>query len=83
MDDLESVRQALQQENVKALFCESIANPGGAISDLEALAKLTDVSTGLCCLLVHNSFLTHTYSTHIGDWSSVGRRQYLGDSLLL
>jgi O-acetylhomoserine (thiol)-lyase len=63
VDDLESVRQALQQDNVKALFCESIANPGGAISDLEALAKLTEVSTGLCCLLVHNFLVLHLFNT--------------------
>jgi O-acetylhomoserine/O-acetylserine sulfhydrylase-like pyridoxal-dependent enzyme len=35
-----------QQENVKALFCESIANPGG-ISDLKALAKPIFESIGL------------------------------------
>jgi O-acetylhomoserine (thiol)-lyase len=38
VDDLPSVRDALQRDGVKALFCESLANPGGSVSDLEALA---------------------------------------------
>jgi O-acetylhomoserine (thiol)-lyase len=59
VDDLESVREALAQPNVKALFCESIANPGGAISDLEALSKLTDE---VCVpLVVDNTLATPFY----------------------
>jgi len=42
VDDIESVRDALAQDNVKALFCESIANPGGAISDLDKLGHLCE-----------------------------------------
>ena len=42
VDDIESVKAALAQDNVKCLFCESIANPGGAISDLDALSAATN-----------------------------------------
>ena len=37
MDDIDAVRQAAAAPGVKALFAESIANPGGVISDIEAL----------------------------------------------
>ncbi len=40
-DDLKSVEAAIN-ENTRAIFCESIANPGGYISDLDALAKIAD-----------------------------------------
>eukprot|EP00281_Chroomonas_sp_CCMP1168_P019846 CAMPEP_0206227754 /NCGR_PEP_ID=MMETSP0047_2-20121206/8796_1 /ASSEMBLY_ACC=CAM_ASM_000192 /TAXON_ID=195065 /ORGANISM="Chroomonas mesostigmatica_cf, Strain CCMP1168" /LENGTH=444 /DNA_ID=CAMNT_0053650935 /DNA_START=37 /DNA_END=1371 /DNA_ORIENTATION=+ len=36
--DIEAVKKALAQPNVKALFVESLANPGGVIVDLKALA---------------------------------------------
>jgi O-acetylhomoserine (thiol)-lyase len=38
-DDLDAVRAAVT-DRTKALFCESIANPGGVVSDLEALATV-------------------------------------------
>ncbi len=40
-DDLKSVEAAID-ENTRAIFCESIANPGGYITDLDALAKIAD-----------------------------------------
>ena len=40
-EDLNAVEAAID-ENTRALFCESIANPGGYISDLEALADVAD-----------------------------------------
>ena len=36
-DDLDAVKAAID-DNTRALFCESIANPGGYVSDLDALA---------------------------------------------
>ena len=39
VDDLDCVAAALRDET-KALFVESLANPGGVVSDLEALAEL-------------------------------------------
>jgi O-acetylhomoserine (thiol)-lyase len=42
VDDVASVRDALRRDGVKALFCESLANPGGSVSDLEALASAAD-----------------------------------------
>lgn len=39
-DDFAAVEEALKKSTVKALFCESLANPGGVISDLEPLAEL-------------------------------------------
>jgi O-acetylhomoserine (thiol)-lyase len=38
-DDLDAVAAAID-ENTRAVFCESVANPGGYISDIEALAKV-------------------------------------------
>ncbi len=40
VDDFAAVEAALKKPTVKALFCESLANPGGVISDLEPLAEL-------------------------------------------
>jgi len=40
-DDLDAVAAAID-ENTRAVFCESMANPGGYISDIEALAKVAD-----------------------------------------
>jgi len=40
-NDLEGVRKAVNSDkSVKALFVESIANPGGVISDIEAFAEM-------------------------------------------
>ena len=40
-EDLDAV-QAAFDENTRALFCESIANPGGYITDLDALAAIAE-----------------------------------------
>ena len=40
-EDLDAVEAAID-ENTRALFCESIANPGGYITDLDALAAIAD-----------------------------------------
>ena len=40
-EDLDAVRAAID-ENTRAIFCESIANPGGYITDLPVLAKIAD-----------------------------------------
>jgi O-acetylhomoserine (thiol)-lyase len=40
-EDLDAVREAID-DDTRALFCESIANPGGYISDIPALAALAD-----------------------------------------
>ncbi len=42
-DDLEAVAAAID-ENTRAVFCESIANPGGYVTDIEALAKISDAA---------------------------------------
>ncbi|SNS46481.1 O-acetylhomoserine aminocarboxypropyltransferase/cysteine synthase family protein [Tropicimonas sediminicola] len=41
MDDEDAVRAAID-ENTRAIFCESIANPGGYITDIPAMAKIAD-----------------------------------------
>ncbi|MGR3821323.1 MAG: O-acetylhomoserine aminocarboxypropyltransferase/cysteine synthase family protein [Salipiger marinus] len=38
-DDLDAVEAAID-ENTRAIFCESIANPGGYITDLDAIAAI-------------------------------------------
>jgi O-acetylhomoserine (thiol)-lyase len=40
-EDLAAVKGAID-ENTRAIFCETIANPGGYVSDLDALAKIAD-----------------------------------------
>ena len=40
-DDLDAVKEAID-ENTRAIFCESIANPGGYVTDLDAIGKLAD-----------------------------------------
>jgi O-acetylhomoserine (thiol)-lyase len=42
-DDLEAVKAAIN-DNTRAIFCESIANPGGYITDLPALAGIADAA---------------------------------------
>jgi O-acetylhomoserine (thiol)-lyase len=42
-DDLDAVTAAID-ENTRAIFCESIANPGGYITDLPAMAKIADAA---------------------------------------
>ena len=37
VDDTEAVAEALAHPRVKALWCESLANPGGVVSDLRTL----------------------------------------------
>ncbi|WP_299652010.1 O-acetylhomoserine aminocarboxypropyltransferase/cysteine synthase family protein [uncultured Jannaschia sp.] len=40
-DDLAAVEAAID-ENTRALFCETIANPGGYVTDLDAMAGIAD-----------------------------------------
>ena len=40
MDDMDAVRAAAANPACKALFAESLANPGGVISDISALAEI-------------------------------------------
>ncbi|MEL7395634.1 MAG: aminotransferase class I/II-fold pyridoxal phosphate-dependent enzyme [Pseudomonadota bacterium] len=40
-DDHNAVKAAID-DDTRAVFCESIANPGGYITDLDAIAKITD-----------------------------------------
>ena len=40
-DDLAAIEAAID-EDTRAIFCESIANPGGYVTDIPALAKIAD-----------------------------------------
>ena len=42
-DDLDAVNAAVD-ENTRAIFCESIANPGGYITDIRAMADIADAA---------------------------------------
>ena len=55
IDDLDQVKAAVN-EKTRALFCESLANPAGAVSDLEALAKIA--ADAGCPLVVDNTLAT-------------------------
>ncbi|MBI1219128.1 MAG: aminotransferase class I/II-fold pyridoxal phosphate-dependent enzyme [Rhodobacteraceae bacterium] len=54
-DDLAAVEAAID-DDTRAVFCESIANPGGYITDLDAVAAITD-KAGLP-LIVDNTSAT-------------------------
>ncbi|MDV7142801.1 O-acetylhomoserine aminocarboxypropyltransferase/cysteine synthase family protein [Tropicimonas sp. TH_r6] len=55
MDDVEAVKAAID-DDTRAIFCESIANPGGYITDLPAMAAVAD-EAGLP-LIVDNTTAT-------------------------
>ena len=42
-DDLDAVKAAID-DDTRAVFCESIANPGGYITDLDAIAPIADAA---------------------------------------
>lgn len=54
-DDLDAIAAAID-DDTRAVFCESIANPGGYITDLDAVAKVSDAA-GLP-LIVDNTSAT-------------------------
>ena len=54
-DDTKAIADAID-DDTRAVFCESIANPGGYITDLEAVAKIAD-KAGLP-LIVDNTSAT-------------------------
>ncbi|MBW7920646.1 MAG: O-acetylhomoserine aminocarboxypropyltransferase/cysteine synthase [Rubellimicrobium sp.] len=43
IDDLDAVRAAID-DDTRAIFCETIANPGGHVADLPAIAKVADAA---------------------------------------
>ncbi|RYH10076.1 O-acetylhomoserine aminocarboxypropyltransferase/cysteine synthase family protein [Tropicimonas sp. IMCC6043] len=54
-DDLDAVKAAID-ENTRAIFCESIANPGGYVTDIPAIAAIAE-EAGLP-LIVDNTSAT-------------------------
>jgi O-acetylhomoserine (thiol)-lyase len=54
-DDLAAIEAAID-EDTRAVFCESIANPGGYVTDIDAVAKIADAA-GLP-LIVDNTSAT-------------------------
>ena len=40
VDDHDAVRAAMQGPNVKGLWAESLANPGGVVTDIKAMADI-------------------------------------------
>jgi O-acetylhomoserine (thiol)-lyase len=54
-DDLDAVRKAID-DDTRAIFCESIANPGGYVTDLDAIAAIAS-GAGLP-LIVDNTSAT-------------------------
>lgn len=52
VDDLDAVKRVVNQET-RAIFCESLANPGGVLSDLEGLARIA--AEAGCPLIVDNT----------------------------
>ncbi|ANB33683.1 O-acetylhomoserine (thiol)-lyase [Rhodovulum sulfidophilum] len=54
-DDLDAVKAAID-DDTRAVFCESVANPGGYVTDLDAISKISDTA-GLP-LIVDNTSAT-------------------------
>ena len=65
-DDLEAVRAAIKPDS-KAIFVESLANPGGVVSDLEALARIAD-DAGI--LLIVDNTLATPYLCRPFEWGA-------------
>jgi len=42
-DDLDAVKAAID-DNTRAVFCEAVANPGGYITDLDAISAISDAA---------------------------------------
>ncbi len=73
-DDLDAVRAAID-DDTRAVFCETIANPGGYVSDLDALARIaadaglplivdnTTATPYLCRPIDHGATLVVHYTT--------------------
>ncbi len=55
VDDVENVRAAMD-ENTRAVFIESLANPGGVVTDIEAIAAVAHA--GAVPLIVDNTMAT-------------------------
>ena len=55
-DDIEAVGNAAKDPSVKAIFGESLANPGGVISDIESLSYITQ--TAGIPLIIDNTMAT-------------------------
>ena len=55
LDDLDAVRAAID-DNTRAIFCESISNPGGYVTDIPAMARIAE-EFGLP-LIVDNTLAT-------------------------
>lgn len=55
LDDVDAVHAAID-DDTRAIFCESISNPGGYITDLDAMAKIAD-EAGIP-LIVDNTLAT-------------------------
>ena len=56
MDDSHAVRDAVQLPRVKAVFAESLANPGGVVTDLEMLKAIAE--TAGIPLIIDNTMAT-------------------------
>lgn len=54
-EDLDAVKAAIN-DDTRAIFCESIANPGGYVTDLEAIAKIAQAA--MVPLIVDNTTAT-------------------------
>ena len=65
-DDVDAVRAAIH-DRTKAIFCESLANPGGVVHDLEALGHIAD-EAGIP-LIVDNTMAT-PYLCRPIDWGA-------------
>ena len=77
-DDLDAVKAAID-DDTRAIFCESIANPGGYITDLDAIGKLandagvplivdnTSATPYLCRPIEHGATLVGAFDHQVPD----------------
>lgn len=66
VDNLDAVKAALS-DKTRAIFCESLANPGGVVSDLEALARQAE---GMKIPLIVDNTLATPYLCRPIEWGA-------------
>ena len=72
MEDLDAGRDAID-EDTRAIFCESIANPGGYVTDIRALADIADAA-GIPLIVAITHWLMGVRKTAHGDLDAMGHR---------
>lgn len=78
-NDLLAVEHAIDA-NTRAIFCETIANPGGYISDLDALARIADQGAEFAMIVDNTATPTCASRSNMARrWWCIRRRNTTGN----